>query len=315
MPKINELEWNTALAFANVDVDQVAKADANNIFKLTQEIEALVKEDNASLAKFKIKEVGNLKDRTAVLNMVKMYLSTVKQGLSSIKKFTEKELNEQLIVAMQSIILATRSLPCEKLHPVVKLFGSIYGKKFIDQALRLPSSDQAGGKDANPKDPLTKADDQLRFLLFQNELTAERVDLEYNKIRMRVMKIPRQQVPAPVPVASGPSGAGPIDSLMPSSGGGDAFNGNGGDAGNMDSDGGMPSLLPIPVSNDDYNETCFPPVNNNVDDPFPTRDICQIDNKSDAFSAGPANPDPSPDDKPLTMDSSIQDMLRKLNNY
>ena len=288
MPKINELEWNTALAFANVDVDQVAKADANNIFKLTQEIEALVKEDNASLAKFKIKEVGNLKDRTAVLNMVKMYLSTVKQGLSSIKKFTEKELNE---------------------------FGSIYGKKFIDQALRLPSSDQAGGKDANPKDPLTKADDQLRFLLFQNELTAERVDLEYNKIRMRVMKIPRQQVPAPVPVASGPSGAGPIDSLMPSSGGGDAFNGNGGDAGNMDSDGGMPSLLPIPVSNDDYNETCFPPVNNNVDDPFPTRDICQIDNKSDAFSAGPANPDPSPDDKPLTMDSSIQDMLRKLNNY
>ncbi|EFO64694.1 Hypothetical protein GLP15_1481 [Giardia lamblia P15] len=246
--------------------------------------------------------------------MVKMYLSAVKQGLSSIKKFTEKELNEQLIVAMQSIILASRSLPCEKLHPVVKLFGSTYGKKFIDQALRLPPSDQAGGKDANPKDPLTKADDQLRFLLFQNELTPERVDLEYNKIRMRVMKIPRQQVPAPVPVASGPPGAGPIDSLMPS-GGGEGFNSDGGDAGNIDFDGGMPSLLPIPVSNNDYSETCFPPANDNVEDPFPTRDICQIDNKTDAFNAGPANPDPSADDKPLTMDSSIQDMLRKLNNY
>ena len=312
MPKINELEWNTALAFANVDVDQVAKADTNSIFKLTQEIEALVKENNASLAKFKIKEIGHLKDRTAVLNMVKMYLSTVKQGLPSLKKFTEKELNEQLIVAMQSIVLASRSLPCEKIHPVVKLIGSAYGKKFVDQALRLPPSDQAGGKDTDSKEPLTKADEQLRFLLFQNKLTPERVDLEYNKIRMRVMKIPRQQVPAPVPVASGPSGACPLDSLMPSGGGCGEAPGGGG---NLNFGDGMPSLLPIPVSNDDFAVTCFPPAKDNMDDPYPTRDICQIDDKPDAFIPGAANPDSSANDKPLSMDSSIQDMLKKLNSY
>lgn len=304
MPRINELEWNTALAFANVDVDQASKADANSIFKLTQEIEALVKEDSANLAKFKIKEVGHLRDRAAILDMVKMYLSTIKQGLPSIQKFTEKELNGQLIVALQSVILASRSLHCEKLHPVAKLIGSAYGKKFVDQALRLPA-DQ-GGKDTNTKDPLTRADDQLRFLLFQNELTPDRVDLEYNKIRVRVLNISRQQVPGPVPVSSGPSGAAPTDSLMPGGG----FGGNGGVA-NFDDD--VPSLVPIPVCNDDYKVTCFPPADDNASDPFPTKDICQIDNKpSDAFGPGP---DPSANDKNLTMDSSIQDMLRKLSNY
>lgn len=310
MPKINELEWNTALAFANVDVDQVSKADANSIFKLTQEIEALVKEDNANLAKFKIKEIGHLKDRTAILNMVKMYLSTIKQGLPSIQKFTEKELNGQLIVALQSVILASRSLHCEKLHPLSKLIGSAYGKKFVDQALRLPA-DQ-GGKDTNSKEPLTKADEQLRFLLFQNELTPDRVDLEYNRIRARVLNIPRQQVPAPVEIPSGPSGPAPIDSLMPGNGcdGGNIGNGGAGGVANFDDD--IPSLAPIPVSGDDKG-TFFPSVDNNANDPFPTKDICQIDNKPDgAFGAGH---DPSANDKPLTMDSSIQDMLRKLSNY